>query len=589
MNTLKLLFEIPEYQLKKNKLKVAFATKYNGKWRTISSEQYVSQSNNLSKALVQLGVKPNDKIAIITDRNRVEWHVIDIAILQIGAQSVPVYGNTNVSELTYIFNHAEITHCFVSNEALFHRIDSFKDKVPTLKEIISFEAIQQCKSIYDLIEDGKKLSFSRVDSIKKTISENDLATIIYTSGTTDVPKGVMLSHKNIMTNMYANSLNFPQIDAKEIKTLSFLPISHIFERMMNYLYQYKGVSIYFAESIETIGVDLNFVKPHTISVVPRLLEKIHDGFIAKGKSLPFLKRKIYEWALEIGYQWEPNEINGKSYERSLARARKLVFNKWHAALGGNLKVLYSGSAKLQSKLVRIFCAAELYVMDGYGLTETSPVVCGNIFGAMKIGSIGKPITCWEDIKIAEDGEILTKGPSNMLGYYKDPAKTEKSFKNGYFYTGDLGKIDKEGFIYITGRKKESFKTSGGKYINPGKIEFALKKSNLIEQVVVIGEFEKMPAAIIQPNFVFLNKDKKESNEELANDPKIIALIQKEVDKVNVDLGQWEKIKRFELTPDEWTTEEGHLTPTLKVKRDVIKAKYYDLYNKIYRPTKDIIN
>ncbi len=586
MIEIKRLFDIPQFQLDNHNLSIAFVTKYNSEWQATSSKEYVDKATNLSKSLLELGVKPNDKIAIITDRTRTEWHIADIGIMQIGAQTIPIYDSTSINELEYIFNHAEIKFCFVANEELYIKVNELKNKIASLTEIISFDSIEQCDSLNDLINIGNGLNnTSEVELIKNNILEDDLATIIYTSGTTDKPKGVMLTHKNILSNIKACISVIPIIEDKNPKVLSFLPVSHIFERMMLYLYQYSGFSIYFSESIDTIGSDLKVVKPYIITAVPRLLEKIHDGIIAKGNELGGIKKRLFNWALEIGYKYESDGKNGKKYERNLARARKLIFSKWKAALGGNIKGIYCGSSKLQPKLARIFCAAELFVLDGYGLTETSPVISVNTTyaGMNKIGTIGKPINNVE-VKIAADGEILAKGPNIMKGYYKDIEKTKQSIKNGYFHTGDLGKLDEDGFLYITGRKKENFKTSGGKYINPSKIEILLKKSNLIVHAVVIGEGEKMPAAIIQPNFEILKtKFTASDNLELISTSEVIQLIQKEIDVVNETLSQWEKIKRFELTPDEWTTASGHLTPTLKVKKDIIKSKYYILYNKIYRP------
>ncbi|MCF6350214.1 MAG: AMP-dependent synthetase/ligase [Flavobacteriaceae bacterium] len=586
MTTIKRLFDIPNFQLKNYNLSVAFVTKYHGEWQAISSKDYVEKANNLSKSLLELGIQINDKIAIITNRTRTEWHITDIGLMQIGAQSVPIYDSTSANEMEYIFNHAEIKYCFVATEEIFIKINNLKDKIPTLKEIISFDIIKQCNSLNNLLIIGKGLNnLNDVELIKNKIKEDDLATIIYTSGTTDKPKGVMLSHKNVISNVLACTSMLPIIEEKTLKSLSFLPVSHIFERMMLYLYQYTGASIYFAESIDTISADLNVVKPHIITAVPRLIEKIHDGILAKGNQLSGIKKRLFNWAIELGYAYKPDGKNGSKYERNLKRARKLIFSKWKAALGGNIKVIFCGSSKLQPKLARIFCAAELYLMDGYGLTETSPVISANAVskGMNKIGSIGKPISNVA-IKIAADGEILIKGPGVMQGYYKNSEKTKQTIKHDYLYTGDLGKLDDEGFLYITGRKKEIFKTSGGKYISPSKIEIALKKSILIEQAVVIGEGEKMPAVIIQPNFEwFINKYPNLNNIELIKNNEAINLIQKEIDLVNHSLGQWEKIKNFELTPDEWSVAAGHLTPTLKVKKDIIKTKYYILYNKIYRP------
>ncbi len=590
MQTFKRLFDIPEIQKQKYNLPLSLITKYKGNWEATSSEQLTINVHNLSKALLDFGVKPNDKIAIITDRSRTEWHITDYAIMQIGAINVPIYDSTSVYDMQYIFNHAEVKYCFVSNETSLNKVNSFKKNTPTLIDIFCFDTIKNANNFKDVLFLGSKLNTDNdVNSIKNIINPNDLATIIYTSGTTDKPKGVMLSHNNIISNINALQKFLPVLNENP-KSLSFLPVSHIFERMMIYLYQVNGISVYFAESIETISSDINIVKPEIITAVPRLIEKIHDRIIARGKELGSIKRRLFNWALELGYKFEYDGINGKKYEKNLSRARKLIFKKWHEALGGNIKVIYCGSSKLAPKLMRIFGAAGFNLMDGYGLTETSPVVSGNSPhpNGAKIGTIGKPLHNL-DVKIADDGEILVKGPSVMLGYYKDPQKTNAVIVNGYFKTGDLGKLDSDGFLYITGRKKETFKTSGGKYISPDKIEIELKKSNLIEQVMVIGEGEKFPAAIIQPDFEFLrqwaNSQKLNliSNNDLIQNVKIKQLIQGEIDVVNQNLGQWEKIKKFELTPDEWTIKDGHLTPTLKVKKDIIKSKYYILFNKIYRP------
>ncbi len=587
MNNIKTLFDIPNYQLKNNELNIAFATKYNGEWKTTSTKEYIKKSNHLSRYLLSIGIQKNKKIAVLTDRNRTEWHFADMAIMQIGAQSVPIYDSTSIIDLKYIFKHADVSYCFVSNKSLYDKVVKVDSSFS--KKIICFDNIQDCIHIDEAINLGANLhNQALIDYIKLATKPDDVATIIYTSGTTAKPKGVVLSHKNILSNVKACYPMIPQMeDETEIKALSFLPVSHIFERMLLYLYQYNSYSIYFAENINTIARDLNEVKPQILTAVPRVLEKIHDNILNKGLSLGLIKRKIFKWAIEIGYNYEPYEANGNKYEKSLRRARKLVFNKWKEVFGGNVRVVFCGSSKLQPRLIRIFNAAEIPVMDGYGLTETSPVISVNSvanFG-FKIGSIGKPINNVM-VKIANDGEILTKGPNNMLGYYKNTIKTEEAFTNGYFKTGDLGKIDEDGFLYITGRKKETFKTSGGKYVNPSKIEIELKKSVFIEQIVVIGEGEKMPAAIIQPNFDLLKTTflLNLENDKLILNKDVINKIQSEIDIVNENLGNWEKIKRFELTEEEWTITSGHLTPTMKVKKDIIKSKYYYLYNKIYRPS-----
>ncbi len=585
MDTVKRLFDIPQYQLEHNQLETAFATKYNGEWKPTSTQEYIEKANLLSRYLSHIGIKKDDKIAIITNRSRTEWHIADIAIMQVGAQSVPIYDSTSKIDLKYIFNHAEVKYCFVANKELFDKLQQVDTKY--LKEVFSFDKINDCLSLEELIYKGREYkNQALIDYIKLSIKPTDLATIIYTSGTTDKPKGVMLSHENIISNMIASSKAVPDFNDDEPRALSLLPVSHIFERMMLYLYQYNGIQIHFAESIETVADNMKEVKPHIMTVVPRLLEKIHDKIIDKGASLGIIKKKLFNWALDLGYKFEPFGKNGKSYEKSLKRARKLIFSKWKEVFGGQIKVIFCGSSKLEPKLSRIFNAAGIPVMDGYGLTETSPVISVNSpndFG-LRIGSIGKPI---ENVyvKIADDGEILSKGPNNMLGYYKNSIKTESTFIDGYFKTGDLGRLDEDGFLYITGRKKETFKTSGGKYINPSKIESELKKSLFIEQVMVIGENEKFPAAIIQPNFSLLRQtfSLNSINEELILNELVISKIQEEVNFVNEQLGQWEKIKEIGLTPEEWTISSGHLTPTMKIKKDIIKSKYYYLYNKIYRP------
>jgi long-chain acyl-CoA synthetase len=470
------------------------------------------------------------------------------------------------------------------------KINSIKDKVPTLREVYSFDEIEGHPHWSDVLKIGEDDSNQHeVESRKDNVKEEDLATIIYTSGTTGQPKGVMLSHKNIVSNTLYSSERLP-LDLGSMRALSFLPVCHIFERLILYLYQYSGVNIYFAESIETIGQNLNEVHPHVMTVVPRLLEKMYDKIYAKGSDLNGIKRMLFFWAVNLGRQYEPYGENGWWYETKLKIARKLIFSKWKAALGGELRIAASGSAALQPRLARIFNAAGIPIMEGYGLTETSPVVSVNDMrnGGFRIGTVGKPIADTE-VKIAQDGEILIKGPQVMMGYYKDPDKTEEVIIDGYFHTGDIGEIDKDGFIKITDRKKEIFKTSGGKYIAPQPLENAMKQSLFIEQVMVIGEGEKMPAALIQLNMEFIEEwaERKEieignSMNEIASNEMVIKRIQKEIDRINEQFGQWEKIKKFELTPDIWSIEAGHLTPTMKLKRKNIKEKYLELYNKIYQ-------
>lgn len=582
------LFDIPYYQKDKFNTAEAFVTKYDGKWISTSSEEYLNKANLISKALLSFGVRKNDKIAIISTNNRTEWNIMDIGILQTGAQSVPMYPTISEEDYAYILNHSESIYCFVSDQEIFNKLQRVRKTIPSLKEIYSFDKIDGCTHWTELFEYAKNTSDEALESRKESVQPSDLATIIYTSGTTGRPKGVMLTHDNVVSNVLASAPRVP-FEAGKSKALSFLPVCHIFERMILYLYQYYGVSVYFAESIEKISDNLKEVKPNVMTVVPRLLEKVYDKIYSKGAELTGIKRRLFFWAIDLGLRYEPYEANGAWYEFQLKIARKLIFSKWKEALGGELHTMVSGSAALQPRLGRVFAAAGIPVMEGYGLTETSPVISVNDMrnGGFKIGSVGKIISGVE-VKIAEDGEILCKGPNVMVGYYKDAEKTSEALKDGYFHTGDIGEIDAQGFLKITDRKKEMFKTSGGKYVAPQLLENAFKQSRFIEQVMVIGDGEKMPAAFIQPSFEFVREWAKrheielgESNEDLVKHPKVIERIQEEVDTQNEKFGSWEKVKKFELTPDVWSIDEGHLTPTMKLRRKIVKEKYQDLYKKIY--------
>ena len=584
------LFDFIDFQLENNPIQNAFVTKYNGEWKATSTQEFKEKANQLSRGLLRLGVKPNDKIAVISSTNRTEWNLLDIAVLQIGAQNVPIYPTISAKEYEYVFNHAEVTYCFLSDAALFEKANAIKNEVKSLNEIYSFDDIKGCKNWDAIYELGKDNSNQHeVEALKKEVKSSDLATLIYTSGTTGTPKGVMLSHENIVSNVLASRARLPLIEGESI-VLSFLPVCHIFERMLHYLYVYSSTSIYFAESIEKIKDNLNEVKPNLMSVVPRLLEKIYDGIIAKGTELSGIKKSLFFWAVNVGLKYEPYGKNGWFYEKKLALARKLIFSKWQAALGGNLHSMVSGSAALQPRIARIFCAAGMNVMEGYGLTETSPVVTVNEYknNGFKIGTVGKAIDKVE-IKIADDDEILIKGPNVMMGYYKDPKKTSEVMTGDYFHTGDKGKVDSDGFLKITGRKKEIFKTSGGKYISPVLLENELKQSLFIEQAVVFGEGEKMPTAVIQLNFDFVKEwcHRKEITygetiKELISNKKVIARIQQEIDKTNENFGKWERIKLFELAEDVWSVDNNLLTPTFKTKRNEIRKKYDHLHEKMYR-------
>ena len=582
------LFDFPYHQQQKHNIPDALVTKKDGAWIKTSTDEYIRMANTFSRGLLRLGVKKDSKLAVISSNNRTEWHIVDIGILQLGAQNVPVYPTISEEDYEYILNHSEVEYCFVSDEGVLEKVNAIRKNVPKLKEVYCFNTIEGCKNWQEVLDLGKDESNqSEVDAAKDKVTEEDLATIIYTSGTTGRPKGVMLSHKNIVSNVLNSEKRIPFVAGKT-KALSFLPICHIFERMVVYLYQFYGVGIYFAESIEKLTENLNEAKPHVITAVPRLLEKVYDKIYAKGADLTGIKKVLFFWAIDLGLRYEPYGKNGWWYETQLKLARKLIFSKWKAGLGGNLSLMVSGSAALQPRLSRVFAAAEIPVMEGYGLTETSPVIAVNDMrnNGFKVGTVGKVIDNVE-VKIAEDGEILCKGPNVMMGYYKDQEKTDEAIKDGYFHTGDIGEIDSEGFLKITDRKKEMFKTSGGKYIAPQMIENAMKQSRFIGEIMVIGDGEKMPGAFIQPDFEFVKKwakkkgIKAESNEEIIKNEAIRDRFQEEIEAINKKFGHWEQIKRFELTPDVWTVDGGQLTPTMKLKRKIMMDIYKDLYSKIY--------
>lgn len=589
MTDVKRLFDFPYYQLEKFNLEKSLVNKQEGEWVATSTQEYINKANKISRGLIKLGVKPNDKVAIISLTNRTEWNICDIGILQTGAQDVPIYPTISEDDYAYILNHSKSVYCFVSCEFVLKKINKIKEQVPTLKEVYCFDEIEGCENWLKVLALGEDDSVQEeVEKRKDDVNELDLATIIYTSGTTGRPKGVMLSHKNIVSNAISSNLRLP-MELGKSKSLSFLPVCHIYERMLLYMYQYCGVSIHFAESLETISENLNEIHPHVMSAVPRLLEKVYDKIYAKGADLKGIKKMLFFWAVDLGLEYQPYGQNGWWYEFQLKIARKLIFSKWKEALGGELKAVASGSAALQPRLARVFNAAEIPVMEGYGLTETSPVVSVNDMRDyhFRIGTVGKVIKDTE-VKIASDGEILVKGPQVMMGYYNEPELTASVLKDGYFHTGDIGELDKDGFLKITDRKKEMFKTSGGKYVAPQVVENAMKESLFIEQIMVIGDGEKMPAAFIQLNFDFVTDWAKRKGmilgntiEEKITNTQLISRIEEEVNLYNKQFGSWEKIKRFELTPDTWSIEAGHLTPTMKLKRKLIKEKYKSLYKKIY--------
>ncbi len=582
------LFDFAYYQLETHNLESALITKKDGNWVNTSTKEYLDKANALSRALLKLGIQKGDKIAVISTNNRTEWCILDVGVLQVGAQNIPIYPTISSKDYEYVLNHSEAIYCFVSDEDVYNKVLDVKDNTK-LKEVYSFDEIAGCKNYTELFELGADDSTQAdVELRKSEVLPSDLATIIYTSGTTGKPKGVMLSHHNIVENVLASVPRLPLVKGTS-RVLSFLPLCHIFERVLIYVYQHAGVGIYFAEAIDKIGENAQEIKPNLMSVVPRLLEKVFNKINAKGSELTGIKRALFFWAIKLGEKYEPYQANGFWYELQLKIARKLIFSKWKAALGGELNTMVSGSAALHPRLARMFCASGMMIMEGYGLTETSPVVSVAMHSDnhFKLGTVGKPISNVE-VKIAEDGEILIKGPNVMQGYYKDPEKTAEVMSGDYFHTGDKGEIDADGFLKITGRKKEMFKTSGGKYIIPTLIENNLKESNFIEQVMVIGENQKMPAALIQLNFEFICDWIKRKKINIDPNPEAICAsdivkerIQVEVNNSNLHFGKWEQVKKFELTPEVWSIESGHLTPTMKMKRTVIFELHKNLSEKIY--------
>lgn len=586
MNTPTRLFDFPRYQLENNALPNSLANKINGEWQEISTQEYVDMADKIARAVIDMGIEPGDKIALISATNRWEWNVMDIGILQAGAIDVPVYPTISEKDFEYIFNHAEVRLCFVSDKELYEKVKTIKDNVPTLEEVFVFEEVENAPRWTEVLERGEETTHQKeLERRMEQTTPEDLATLIYTSGTTGTPKGVMLSHRNLTSNVLDSNTRIPTVDGA--RALSFLPVCHVYERMLIYLYCYNSIPIYFAESIDMVGENLREIKPEIFSAVPRLLEKMYDKIMSKGEELEGLKRNLFFWAVELGEEYE---LAGKSpwYKIRLAIARKLIFKKWLEALGGNVRAIVSGSAALNPRLIRIFMAAGFNIQEGYGLTETSPVIAvnGPTHEGKGIGTVGNAIPNVE-VKIADDGEILCKGPNVMMGYYKnEEATSEVLEKDGWFHTGDIGKIQ-NGMLKITDRKKEIFKTSGGKYIAPQLMETHFKESRFIEQVMVIGDGEKHPAALIQPDFEFLKHYCEHkgisynTSKEVVLNQTIIARIGKEVEKKNKAFGKWEQIKKFELCSEPWTIAGEELTPTLKLRRRVVLRKYAYLYEKIY--------
>ena len=582
----KRLFDIPHYQLANHPSNNMFVTKVSGEWIGVSTEHFIDEVNKVSRGLVAYGVQEGDNVAMAST-NRYEWNILDIAIQQTGAVVVPLYPNISEGDYKYILNNAGIKLCVVGNEELFGKIKNIEKEVETLQHLFTFDQVAEAIHWTAIHNRASEIDQSEIDRRKEKVKGEDLVTIIYTSGTTGNPKGVMLSHNNILSNVAACQ---PAIPAdSNSKVIIFLPVCHIYERMLHYLYMYIGCSIHFAESMDTIGDNIREVKPDVFTAVPRLIEKVYDKIIAKGDDLTGIKRKLFFWAVSLAEEFE---LDGKGllFKIKLGIARKLIFSKWQEALGGNVRAIASGSAALQPRLARIFMAAGIPILEGYGLTETSPVISVNQFDkGIKFGSVGTLIEKVE-VQIAEDGEILVKGPNVMLGYYRLPEATKEAIDaDGWFHTGDIGTFVDGKFLKITDRKKEIFKTSGGKYIVPQAMENKFKESRFIEQIIVIGENEKFPSALIVPSFAFAKEwaAKKGidigdgSNKSISENTQVVERIQQDVNNFNKELGNWEQIKKFELLDHEFSIDGGELTPTLKLKRKIILAKYQTEYKRIY--------
>lgn len=592
MNNPHRLFDCLEHQLAKGGMQTMLAAKEGGSWKSYSTQEVKEWVDKLSAGLLQLGVSCNDlsiegrdKIAIMC-KNRPEWVMLDLAVQQIGAVLVPVYPTISVNDLEFIFNDSKVKYAFVNDEESYHKVLSIQNKVNSLQGIYTFEHVANAQHWKDLTNKATAESMASIPPIANKIGYEDLATLIYTSGTTGTPKGVMLSHKNILSNVTACIPCLP--DFPDMKALSFLPLNHIFERMITFFYLFKGTSIYYAESMETIGDNLKEVKPNIFTTVPRLLEKVYDKIMQKGNEQTGIKKKLFFWAHGLAEKFEINKNHGISYNLQLALANKIVFSKWREGLGNNLKCIVSGGAACQVRLIRIFTAANIPILEGYGLTETSPVVSVNRFEEenRRFGTVG-PLIEGVNVKIAEDGEILCTGPNLMMGYYKRPDLTAEVIQDGWFLTGDIGVLSDDGFLKITDRKKELFKTSGGKYVAPLPLENKLKESIYIEQVLVVGPERKFVGALIVPSFANLKDWCRQqniaytTNEEMICHPKVLELFRDTVESFNKDFNHVEQVKRFQLLANEWSVDTGEMTPKLSLKRKVIMEKYKDAIERIY--------
>ena len=580
------VFDLLKYSLEKYPKDEFISGKIKGVWKKYSTKDFCDTADQLSRGLIRLGAVKGDRIAVMS-HNRPEWNITDFAITQIGAYQVPLYPTLPEHDIKFILENAEVSILFVSDDTLYQKLRLVLGSLDRSVKLYTFEDIPAETNWMELVADGSSHQDIDLEPYRAAVDPGDILTLIYTSGTTGTPKGVMLTHNNLISNFKAGSILIP---AGVKKGLSFLPLCHVYERMIIYMYIYKDVAIYYAESMETIVADIQFVKPNIFCTVPRLLEKVYDKIIEKGKALTGIKKRLFFWALELGEQYEVNK--DWFYQFKLGIARKLVFSKWREALGGEVVVIVSGGAALSPRLNRIFWAAGLFVAEGYGLTETSPVISSNCLERMMFGTVGHPLKDVE-IKIAADGEVITRGPHVMKGYYKrDDLTAEAIDADGWFHTGDIGELVGDGFLKITDRKKEIFKTAGGKYIAPQLLENKYKESTLIEQIMVLGENRKFPSALIVPNFAVLkiwceNKGIPYiSNEEIVKDPQVLEKFNQEIINGSVEFGKWEQVKRFALLAKEWSIEGGEFSPKLSLKRKVILEKNKELIEKMYKDAED---
>lgn len=583
------LFDCIEWHLERGATHTIMAAKENGIWKEYSLGELSETVNKLSAGLLKMGFgsgdntpEGRDKIAVIA-KNRPEWLMLDLAVQQIGAVLTPVYPTISQSELEFILQDAQVKIIFVNDKNLAEKVNAIRENLPCLQQIFSFDKTDNVKHWKEILSEDENYLL-QLKQIAGKIQYEDIATIIYTSGTTGKPKGVMLSHKNIVSNVIGSMPCFPPGN----RALSFLPMNHIFERMVTYLYLYKGVSIFYAENLDTIADNLREVKPHMFTTVPRLLEKVYEKIMLKGTELTGIKRKLFYWAHSLAEKFEINKRQGIIYNIQLRLANKIIFSKWREGLGNELNAIISGGAACQVKLIRIFTAAKIVVMEGYGLTETSPVISVNRYDKENrmFGTVG-PLIDGVQVKMAADGEILCKGPNIMMGYYKRPDLTAESMEDGWYKTGDIGMMIDNKFLKITDRKKEMFKTSGGKYVAPVVVELKLKESPYIENIMLVGEGEKYVGALIIPSFNNLKdwaKDKNitfRDNDDLLQHEQIKNLFKDEVEHYNTQFNHVEQIKKFELLPQDWSIETGEMTPKLSLKRKVIMEKYKDAVKRIY--------